>query len=610
MKSLKINYFIKKIQNSEFLNIISNGLFFLQKKEKNKLFQLGFMSVLCAAYDTLTVSLLAPVIGLIVNPDPWFSNYYFNLYIKIIGSNEINFVIFITGIIFCVAVVFSVIFNILLKYYFLVFSTDCRNRYAEELSSRILDAPYFWLNDKNAVLNAKIINVDLPAWSRLFLNKVLTLGNSMFLIIFVMVFCSLVAPTISFIILSSITLFSLTLFFISFKYFKHLATLTKIYMNNGVITGSELFLGIKEIKLYQKKAFFLNKFLFNFKNEGFVDCKLLTARQALSLTLIGVAQIVMILTIFILYFFADNKLETIVEIGIVIVALSRLLPASNKVFADGLSLWDNKIRIDNIMKLDLAIPPPAPKVIKELIGDFNSLTLENISYKFTKSGQLILQNINLKLNKGKKYGIVGSSGSGKTTLIDMIFGLLKPSKGKIILNGETLNETTLMSFQEKIMYISQNNFILDENFMDNILFGNKYSKKNLTKAATDANLLDVILSKPKKWFYKVGDRGSMLSGGQKQRIALARGFYRNASILVLDEATNALDNSKEKEILSTIWNYQPALTVLIVAHRLSTVQDCDEIIVLEKGKIVGIDTYDNLLKNNYYFKKLAIHEIK
>ena len=610
MKSLKINYFIKKIQNSEFLNIISNGLFFLQKKEKNKLFQLGFMSVLCAAYDTLTVSLLAPVIGLIVNPDPWFSNYYFNLYIKIIGSNEINFVIFITGIIFCVAVVFSVIFNILLKYYFLVFSTDCRNRYAEELSSRILDAPYFWLNDKNAVLNAKIINVDLPAWSRLFLNKVLTLGNSMFLIIFVMVFCSLVAPTISFIILSSITLFSLTLFFISFKYFKHLATLTKIYMNNGVITGSELFLGIKEIKLYQKKAFFLNKFLFNFKNEGFVDCKLLTARQALSLTLIGVAQIVMILTIFILYFFADNKLETIVEIGIVIVALSRLLPASNKVFADVVSLWDNKIRIDNIMNLDLAIPPPAPKVIKELIGEFNSLTLENISYKFTKSGQLILQNINLKLNKGKKYGIVGSSGSGKTTLIDMIFGLLKPSKGKIILNGETLNETTLMSFQEKIMYISQNNFILDENFMDNILFGNKYSKKNLTKAATDANLLDVILSKPKKWFYKVGDRGSMLSGGQKQRIALARGFYRNASILVLDEATNALDNSKEKEILSTIWNYQPALTVLIVAHRLSTVQDCDEIIVLEKGKIVGIDTYDNLLKNNYYFKKLAIHEIK
>ena len=318
----------------------------------------------------------------------------------------------------------------------------------------------------------------------------------------------------------------------------------------------------------------------------------------------------MILTIFILYFFADNKLETIVEIGIVIVALSRLLPASNKVFADVVSLWDNKIRIDNIMNLDLAIPPPAPKVIKELIGEFNSLTLENISYKFTKSGQLILQNINLKLNKGKKYGIVGSSGSGKTTLIDMIFGLLKPSKGKIILNGETLNETTLMSFQEKIMYISQNNFILDENFMDNILFGNKYSKKNLTKAATDANLLDVILSKPKKWFYKVGDRGSMLSGGQKQRIALARGFYRNASILVLDEATNALDNSKEKEILSTIWNYQPALTVLIVAHRLSTVQDCDEIIVLEKGKIVGIDTYDNLLKNNYYFKKLAIHEIK
>ena len=610
MKSLKINYFIKKIQNSEFLNIISNGLFFLQKKEKNKLFQLGFMSVLCAAYDTLTVSLLAPVIGLIVNPDPWFSNYYFNLYIKIIGSNEINFVIFITGIIFCVAVVFSVIFNILLKYYFLVFSTDCRNRYAEELSSRILDAPYFWLNDKNAVLNAKIINVDLPAWSRLFLNKVLTLGNSMFLIIFVMVFCSLVAPTISFIILSSITLFSLTLFFISFKYFKHLATLTKIYMNNGVITGSELFLGIKEIKLYQKKAFFLNKFLFNFKNEGFVDCKLLTARQALSLTLIGVAQIVMILTIFILYFFADNKLETIVEIGIVIVAISRLLPASNKVFADVVSLWDNKIKKENIMNLDLAIPPPAPKVIKELIGEFNSLTLENISYKFTKSGQLILQNINLKLNKGKKYGIVGSSGSGKTTLIDMIFGLLKPSKGKIILNGETLNETTLMSFQEKIMYISQNNFILNENFMDNILFGNKYSKKNLTKAATDANLLDVILSKPKKWFYKVGDRGSMLSGGQKQRIALARGFYRNASILVLDEATNALDNSKEKEILSTIWNYQPALTVLIVAHRLSTVQDCDEIIVLEKGKIVGIDTYDNLLKNNYYFKKLAIHEIK
>ena len=594
-----------------FLLIIKDGLSFLTKIEKIKLWQLFFLAIFGAAIDTLTLSLIAPLIGLIVNPDPWFANYYFNLFINIIGSKELNYLIFISGVVFCIAIIISVLLNIFIKYNFLKFSTDCRNNLAEKISNRILDAPYFSLNNKNAILNAKIINEDIPAWARLFLNKVLTMGNSVFLIIFVLIFCGFVAPLTSLIIMSTIAIFALILFLWTYKYFKNLANLTKIYMNGGVITGSELFLGVKEIKLYQKKEFFIKKFLFNYKNQGFVDTRLLTAREGLSLSLIGITQIGMVFTILMLYYFAENKSEIIIEISLVIVAISRLLPASSRVFTNIISLWDNKIRIDNIKDLERAVPKSPKKVLKVETGDFKSLKLENLSYKYENHDDIILKNINFEIYAGKKYGIVGSSGAGKTTLIDIIFGLLNPTEGKITLNNKILSKSRLISFQEKIMYVSQNNFILDSNFLHNILFGNSNSKKNkakLLKSAKDANLLDVINSKPNKWLFKVGDRGSMLSGGQKQRISLARGFFKNASVLVLDEATNALDNVKEKEVLRTVWDYRPSLTVIIVAHRLSTVKDCDEIIVLEKGKIVGQDTYSNLIEKNKYFKKLALHE--
>ena len=144
------------MKSFEFLKIISDGLSFLQPKEKKKLFNLFLLAILCSGIDTLTLTLIAPVIGVIVNPDPWFANYYFKMFLKIIGTDNVNFVIFITALMFCIGVLFSLIFNIFLKYRFLIFSTECRNRYAEELSSRILDAPYFWLNNKNAILNAKV----------------------------------------------------------------------------------------------------------------------------------------------------------------------------------------------------------------------------------------------------------------------------------------------------------------------------------------------------------------------------------------------------------------------------------------------------------------------
>jgi ABC-type multidrug transport system fused ATPase/permease subunit len=225
------------------------------------------------------------------------------------------------------------------------------------------------------------------------------------------------------------------------------------------------------------------------------------------------------------------------------------------------------------------------------------LKFDNMSFAYS-SGENVLSNINFSVTKGKMVGLIGSSGSGKTTLVDLVLRLFQPISGRILLDGNDISRINLDEWRDKIGYISQDIFLINDTIENNIKFyDNSISKSDVKRASKMADIYDFIESLPKKFDTVVGERGVLLSAGQRQRIVIARILARKPEFLILDEATSALDHESEAKIQKIIERLKGKLTVIIIAHRLSTVLNCDSLIVLEQGRIVEEGSPRELLKD-------------
>jgi ATP-binding cassette, subfamily B, bacterial PglK len=236
-------------------------------------------------------------------------------------------------------------------------------------------------------------------------------------------------------------------------------------------------------------------------------------------------------------------------------------------------------------------PLPRPMPFNKLIQ------LKNLSFKYKRNSPLILNEVNLTFRKGMRIGFVGKTGSGKSTLLDIIMGLLSQTKGQFKVDGKSINNTNRRSWQANIAHVPQNIFLSDNSIQENIAFGvplENIDFQRVRNAAKQAQIAETIEGWPEKYETIVGERGVRLSGGQRQRIGIARALYKNACVLILDEATSALDNETEKSVMSAIETFNESLTILIIAHRVSTLQQCDLIIKLT-GNGLKVCTYDELV---------------
>lgn len=227
----------------------------------------------------------------------------------------------------------------------------------------------------------------------------------------------------------------------------------------------------------------------------------------------------------------------------------------------------------------------------------NSIQLKDISFKYPENQKWIFKNINFEIKKGDRIGLIGVTGSGKSTLVDIIMGLLTPSEGNIYIDGVQLAPQNLKIWQNLISHVPQNIYLSDTSIIENIAFGvdkNKIDYKLAIECAKKAKIYDSIESLPQKFDTIVGERGSKLSGGQRQRIGIARALYKNAKIIVFDEATNALDNATEKKVIDSINLIDKEITLIFIAHRLSTLDKCNKIIKVEEEKII-LEKYNDHL---------------
>jgi ATP-binding cassette, subfamily B, bacterial PglK len=237
------------------------------------------------------------------------------------------------------------------------------------------------------------------------------------------------------------------------------------------------------------------------------------------------------------------------------------------------------------------------------------LELHEVSYAYPAANRTALRSLDLIIPARSTIGIVGGTGAGKTTLVDIMLGLLTPDTGSLSVDGVTVTPQTLRAWQKNIGYVPQQISLIDETVAANIAFGippDQIDMAGVERAGHIAELHDFVMNElPQGYLTKVGDRGVRLSGGQRQRIGIARALYHDPDVMILDEATSALDNLTERAVMDAVHNLGHAKTIIMIAHRLSTVQNCDTIIMMEHGQIVAHGTYEDLLGNSKKFRAMA-----
>jgi len=285
-------------------------------------------------------------------------------------------------------------------------------------------------------------------------------------------------------------------------------------------------------------------------------------------------------------------------LGLFGVSAFRLLPSMNRVLS---SIQDVRFAMPvvDIMCTELSqINVSENNNLQVSNAIFSKIEIKNISYKYPKTDAMVLDGININLLKGMSIGIIGASGAGKSTLIDLMLGLLVPSEGRIMIDGNDIQED-VRGWQNKIGYVPQDIYLTDDTLLNNIAFGipsKDISYESIDKAVKYAQLQQLISDLPLGLNTSVGERGVRLSGGQKQRIAIARALYHDPSILMLDEATSALDSATEMSVMAIMKTLYKEKTIVIVAHRMSTIKECDYVYRLKDGRIVAEGTPDIILK--------------
>ena len=298
-------------------------------------------------------------------------------------------------------------------------------------------------------------------------------------------------------------------------------------------------------------------------------------------------------------------------------AAYRLLPILQQVFAASVHIRADRAGLaaiaPDLRRARTANHAAAPDQLAPADGAWQArpqqeIRLEEVSFRYAADQPWALMGVSLRIPARAAVGIVGVNGSGKTTLVDVIVGLLAPSEGRVHVDGCALDETTRAAWQARIAYVPQNIFLLDTSIAQNIALGipaADIDRNRLMEAVHLAQLDDLIKALPGGYEHRVGERGIRLSGGQRQRIGIARALYRAATVLVFDEATNALDGLTEQELMATLGRLRGRYTAILIAHRMTTVRSCDIIFELENGKITCSGTYEGLLRSSAAFRRMT-----
>lgn len=549
-------------------------------------------------FEMLGVGLIVPVMTLMMQNDVADTHGQFAPLIEFFGTSTQGELLVIVMMLFVGVYLFKNLFLSFLIWKQKNFSFDVRTSISQRLFTSYLRQPYTFHLSRNSAELVRNVTTEIDIFSAL-INNVLIFLSEILVVIGIFFLLLTIEP-----LGISITA---AIFGIS-AWVYHRATNANIsrwgkdrQIHNG-LRLKHLFQGlgsVKDVKLLGREEDFLEQFRFS-NSRAFQVMKyqaVLGEFPRLLFEFLAVFGLAMLVTIMLLQ---DNDAKNIMPtLGLFAAAAFRLMPSANRLLVS-VQQFRYTLPVVNILYEEVCISCVNPTDAVNINLTFNNeLTLSNIGYAYQNADKLVLDNVSITIKKGQSIGIIGPSGSGKSTLIDIVVGLLKPTSGTISLDGNNVSLAN-RQWQDKIGYVSQSIYLTDDTLKRNIAFGiaeSDIDDSAVMRSISAAQLDEFVTQLPDGIDTVIGEHGVRLSGGQKQRIGIARALYHDPEVLVLDEATSALDLETESEVMSAVTSLKGHKTIIIIAHRLTTVSGCHRLYRLDKGNIVEFGNPDEVLNN-------------
>lgn len=570
----------------------------LTKKQMQICFLLIFLMFLVAIFETFGIGLIYPVITIIGESDYLQKHESISKILSVIGINTHKELVIFSVLSLLAFYVFKHLLILFQGKIQITFTLNNQADYTKRLYSYYMQKPYlFHVNTNISVIFRNINLACVTVFTDILTNTLAILTNviTMFVIwVFILVMDWLMALVVLF-VLGPLLLLILNYFRKKINYYGTVQNECNLkcikWLNQG-------FWSVKETKVMKKEDFFTDEFSKAFTE--FTECQkqfLFINRFPRSLIeLVCVGGILLLIAIKMLF---DIDSESIIpSLGVLALAAVRLMPCMNQVTGLFNQIKFKKPFFEEIYDDFMAVKNEKEKKAIEVIKEkeetikFNdAISVQNLSFSYPETTKNIFTNVSFTIPRGKFVGIVGPSGAGKTTFVDILLGLLKPSEGKILVDNNNIFDN-VSGWLDNVSYVPQSIYLIDGTIKENIAFGvlpEDIDDNRIQQVLKMAELYDFVQSLDLKENTQCGDMGAKLSGGQKQRIGIARALYQNPSVLILDEATSALDNETEKQITETITKLKGEITIIAIAHRLSTLASCDFKIKFENGTATVVE---------------------
>ncbi len=570
------------------------------------------MMMIAAFLEVLGLGTIPAFVSIVANPQRVMEHETWGPIIArfgIDGSREL----LIYGAILLVSVfVIKNIYLVLYRYLEARFIYNRRYKFSHKLMTAYMQAPYTFylgrnsselLRNTNGEVNILINNVLVPL---MHITKESVMALS------VLIFLFAVEPVISMFVMLVMGSLAGLFLFITQRRVKRFGVEAQKYRKDMMKAARQGFGGIKDVRVLNREAHMVEVF----REMAFRSSRLQMMKKVISdipRPMIETIAVAGIMAIAVVMHHQGRPIADIVPIiALFGVAVVRVMPAIQVVTQKLTDLRYNLPSVNPVYD-DLTELKAHQKEFrsdrrrKAITTLSDRITIRDLHYRYPNSEEQALNGLSLAVDKGQAVAFVGPSGAGKTTIVDVLLGLLEPQKGEILVDGENIFES-ISAWQRNIGYIPQFIYLADDTMRRNIAFGlpdDQIEDEKIRRAVEQAQLQELVDRLPNGLDTVIGERGARLSGGQRQRIGIARALYHNPQVLVMDEATSALDNVTEHHIINAIESLRGERTIIMIAHRLTTVMNCDKLYLMENGRITDEGTYADLLARNAGFREMA-----
>jgi ABC-type bacteriocin/lantibiotic exporter with double-glycine peptidase domain len=589
--------------------LIRGLLTVFQGRDRQKALALLILIVASSVLETVGVASIGPFLAVISAPETIEKSWSINALYHALGAADIRTFQIYVGLLTAATVLVGNVVASLTVWLIARFTFGQGFKLGCRLLGTYLGQPYAFFLEHNTVDLARNVYDEVPrAVSGVILPMFYILARSLSIVLIVSLLIYM-DKTIAFVVLLVFGGSYALLYKVLQRRSQGVREVVTEMRASSLRLASEALAGIKELKVLGSEASCVQMYSIPTSAVARADAQhqIYSTLPKYLLETVGFVGIVLIVLFQLMR--GVPQLTTLPLVAVYAFAGYRLLPALQHLytnlhfvqyFSASLKIVTSALNASvQQPKLDVRAPPAVPLSLKD------SIALDRVSFRYPNGVTNVLDDISLRIKAKSVIGIVGATGSGKSTLLDLLLGLLVPSAGSIIIDGGRLDSGSVRPWQAAIGYVPQQIYLTDGTISENIALGqfrHEIDMRRVVLAAKSAHVEEFVHELPDGYESRIGERGVRLSGGQRQRIGIARALYRNPEVLIFDEATSALDNVTEAAVMETVKGLMGEKTIILVAHRLTTLRLCDQIFVLENGMISQHGTYEELLKRSDFFR--------